>query len=273
MDGRAKRSRAVSSWGVRAFTWGKEPQRRRSTARHQDAEGRGGAGVAQIRVAAAHAALLHCIACLLGTIAHFLVRAHTFNDVLSVEFELNFDVLIEPGAAILFLPFAVTAVVTIVAFERQNWKIRSKMSYSLWTTAYSEKKTRRSTDLGSNKPGSVDLIAPSVAWWSRNSSCRTQAIDLKTAGRRGTTPNYEALRKLTATTRSPHCNNDDSATLKLAFIARKLTNTAMMLGSWKHQFASWVVESYFGRWNKRFVDADKVTIGITNIGWIPEESS
>ena len=51
----------------------------------QDAEGRGDAGVAQIRVAAAHAAFLLCVACLLGRIAHVLVRAPTYDDFLSTD--------------------------------------------------------------------------------------------------------------------------------------------------------------------------------------------
>ena len=95
----------------------------------QNAEGRDGADVAQIRVAAAHAAVLRCIATFVVKIAQFVVRAVTTDYSLDVDFELNFDALIEPDAASLFLPFAETTVVTIVAFERQNWKTRSKINY------------------------------------------------------------------------------------------------------------------------------------------------
>ena len=119
MDGKAKRRRAVSSSAPSL----EERNHSDQGAQRDDqnaAEGRDGADVAQIRVAAAHAAVLRCIATFVVKIARFVVRAVTTDYSLDVDFELNFDALIEPDAASLFLPFAETTVVTIVAFERQN---------------------------------------------------------------------------------------------------------------------------------------------------------
>ena len=118
MDGKAKRRRAVSSSAPSLEERNHSEQGAQRD--DQNAEGRDGADVAQIRVAAAHAAVLRCIATFVVKIARFVVRAVTTDYSLDVDFELNFDALIEPDAASLFLPFAETTVVTIVAFERQN---------------------------------------------------------------------------------------------------------------------------------------------------------
>ena len=120
MDGKAKRDREFLPGASVPSLEERNHSDQGAQRDDQDSEGRDGAGVAQIRVAAVHVALLQGIAFCLGELAHGLVRAVTTDLFLAVDLGLNFEALIEPGAASLFLLFAVTAVVTIVAFERQN---------------------------------------------------------------------------------------------------------------------------------------------------------
>ena len=95
----------------------------------QDAEGRGGAGVAQIRVAAVHLALLHGITHLLGSIAHVLVRTGSRDRSLVRQRGITFHAPIEPGVTIGFLSVAIAAVLTNVAFDRQDWKSKCNIKY------------------------------------------------------------------------------------------------------------------------------------------------
>ena len=98
----------------------------------QDAEGRGGAGVAQIRVAAAKAALLQGITLLLGSIAHVLVRAATMDWSLVRHREISLNAPIEQGGVtISFCSFAVATIDTIVAFDRQHWNTKCKVHQSI----------------------------------------------------------------------------------------------------------------------------------------------
>ena len=110
----------------------------------QDAEGRDGADVAQIVVAAGGLAenVLVSFPLFIATIyiglARVPVRTGPVNDVLSADCSERFGALVEARCTFLLPSFSVAAIIALVALDRVSWmdsEIYSVESTTTWCTS------------------------------------------------------------------------------------------------------------------------------------------